>query len=518
MNKVWNIGIYARVSTEKLGQSESVATQVGNLRAWIRDAAGKDKDSDYNLIEIYEDNGVSGSSINRDAFKKMQEDIENKRINMVLTRDLSRFSRDYLEAGKYIEKYFKLNNIRFVAVLDNVDNSKVEDDDIIPFKNIINEMYLRDSSKKIKSALKERMQRGSSIASKPPYGYKFEKIYTGEQKKILLVPDGGETTETVKEIFSLYLKGWGAGKIATYLNEKGIATPSSRLKNYPRSKFGLWTNNTIFSILKNHKYGGFLVQQKYHKISYKMKVVRKTSKENWVWSGEFKGIIDKETFNRVQELLEKRSSRYRYKGEVIHPFSSVLECGTCGGGLSYRKKFEGYKCTLSQSGAKRCTCHSIKEKDLMLQIQQDIRTMIDKSINKEKYYNKIKSIKIEKDNIKELKEIENELEKLDAKFAKIYEDKLNDLISERNFISFLNGVQEKQKKLIKRKEQLKNIVNDSEENTDITRIYGEELDKLFNLQEINRNFVETIIDKIIINEHPETREKSVDIYYKFNRN
>ncbi|OOM77744.1 recombinase [Clostridium puniceum] len=517
MNKVWNIGIYARVSTEKSEQSESVAAQIGNLKKWIRDMAKEDKNNVYNLIDTYEDNGISGSSFNRGAFKKMKEDIESKRINMVLTRDLSRFSRDYLEAGAYIEKYFKLNNIRFVAYLDNVDTEKRQDDDIVPFKNMINEMYIRDTSRKIKSALKERMERGSSIASKPPYGYKFEKIYNGEQKNILLVPEGGETTETVKEIFSLYLKGWGAGKIATYLNKKGISTPSSRLKNYALSKFGIWTNNTIFSILQNHKYGGFLVQQKYQKVSYKMKEIKKTSKKDWVWSGEFEGIIDKETFNRVQELLEKRSSGYRYKGEVIHPFSSVLGCGTCGGSLSYRKKFEGYKCTLSQSGAKRCTCHSIKEKDLILRIQQDIREMINKNINKEKYYNRVENIKIEQNNTKELNEIENELEKLDAKFSKMYEDKLNDLISERNFTNFLNVIQEKQKKLIKRKEQLENMVNNSQHNTYIERIYKEELNKFFNLEEIERNFVETIIDKIIVNEDSKTKDKSVDIYYKFNR-
>ena len=518
MNKIWNIGIYARVSTEKAGQSESVDAQVGSLKKWIIDAAKEDKDSVYNLTDIYEDNGISGSSFDRDAFKRMKEDIDDGKINMVLTRDLSRFSRNYLEAGYLLENYFKMKNIRFVAVLDNVDTTKREDDDIVPFKNILNEMYLKDSSRKIKSALRERMNRGSSIASKPPYGYKLEKIYNGDQKTILLVPEGGETTETVKEIFSLYLKGFGAGKIATYLNQKGIATPSSRIKNYTLSKFGLWTNNTIFSILQNHKYGGFLVQQKYQKISYKMKNIKKTSKENWVWSGEFEGIIDKETFNAVQKSLEKRSNGYRYKGEVIHPFSSVLQCGTCKGSLSYRKKYKGYKCTLSQSGAKRCTCHSIKEKDLISQMQRDIRSMIDKSINKDKYYNKIKNIKIEEDYTKELREIENELEKLDIKFNKMYEDKLNELISERNFTNFIKVIQEKQEKLIKRKEQLENIISNSEDSTDITSIYKEELDKLFNLKEIERNFVETIIDKIIINEDPKTKEKSADFYYKFNRN
>jgi DNA invertase Pin-like site-specific DNA recombinase len=518
MNKVWNIGIYARVSTEKSGQSESIATQIGNLKKWIRDAANEDKDNIYNLINIYKDNGISGASFNRDEFKKLKEDIENKVINMVLTRDLSRFSRDYLEAGIYIEKYFKLNNIRFVAMLDNVDSEKKEDDDLIPFKNMINEMYIKDTSRKIKSALRERMQRGSSIAAKPPYGYKYEKIYNGEQKTNVLVPEGGETTETVKKIFLLYLKGWGAGRIATYLNKKGIATPSSRIKNYALAKFGFWTNNTIYSILQNHKYAGYLVQQKYKKVSYKMKKVKRTSKDEWVWSGEFEGIIDKNTFNRVQEIIKNRSNGYRYKGKVIHLFSSVLKCGTCGGSLSYRKKYEGYKCTLSQNGAKRCTCHSIKEKDLILKIQQDIKTLIDKRINKEKYYNKIENMKIEKGDTKELMEIEKELEKLDKRFTKVYEDKHDKLISDRNFINFINIIQEKQEKLTRRKAQLENIIKAPEDNLNIVSIYKEELDKFFNLEEIERNFVETIIDKIIINEDPKTKEKSVDIYYKFNIN
>lgn len=248
-----------------------------------------------------------------------------------------------------------------------------------------------------------------------------------------------------------------------------------------------------------------------------MKSVKKTSKEDWIWSGEFEGIIDKETFNRVQKMLKNRSNGYRYKGEIIHPFSSVLKCGTCGGSLSYRKKFEGYKCTLSQSGAKRCTCHSIKEKDLISQIQLDIRIMIYKSINKDKYYNRVENIKIEQNNTKELKEIKSELEKLDAKFSKIYGDKLKDLISERNFTNFLNVIQEKQEKLIKRKEQLENIMDKQQGNNDITSIYREELDKFFNLEKIERNFVETIIDKIIVNEDLKTKEKSVDIYYKFSK-
>lgn len=301
-------------------------------------------------------------------------------------------------------------------------------------KNLMHDMFAQESSQNIKRALKERMEKGSSIASKPPYGYKFDTIYDGEEKRITLIPEGGETTETVKDIYMLYIKGWGAGKIATYLNEKGVPTPSSRLKNHARSKFGLWTNNTIFSILQNHKYGGYLVQQKYEKVSYDTKEVVRTSEDKWIWSGEFEGIIDKDTFNQVQMLLQKRSTGHRYKGEVIHPFSTVLKCGTCGGSLGYRKKYEGYKCTLSQSGGKRCTCHSAKEKDLISQIQEELKSME----------------------------------------------------STQQF------------SLIKEK-------------------FKEELNNLFNNNMIERYFVETIIDNIVIHEVLGSKKNKIEISYNFNK-
>lgn len=216
MNKIWNIAIYARVSTDKKGQSESIPAQVQNLKKWILEKSRNDKKSIYNLVDVYEDQGRSGANFNRDAFIRMKADIENGKINMIVTRDLSRFSRNYVLAGYYLEDYFKVNGVRFISVLDNVDTEE-EFNDIIPFKNILNEMYVKDCSKRVKSGLRSRMERGSNIASKPLYGYKSEEIYEGNQKIILLKPRNDETTEVVKEIFNLYLKGWGAGRIATHL-------------------------------------------------------------------------------------------------------------------------------------------------------------------------------------------------------------------------------------------------------------------------------------------------------------
>lgn len=514
MIKVWKAAIYARVSTDKDSQSESIKAQVGNLKKWLEEKSAKDKESIYNLVNIYEDQGQSGSNFDRNAFIRMKQDIEDKKINMILTRDLSRFSRDYIMAGYYLEDYFKVNNVRFVSVLDNVD-TETQFDDIIPFKNILNEMYIKDCSKRVRSALTDRMQRGSSIASKPPYGYKFDEVYEGNQKTIKLVPEGGETTEVVKDIFQLYQNGWGVGRIATHLNKKGILPPAARLKNFKRKKFGLWTNNTIVSILKNPKYGGYMVQQRWKKISYKIKKVQSTPKEEWIWGGEFQGIIDKETFNNVQRLIEKRRKGYRYKQDRIYSFTTVLKCGGCGGSMSYKKKYNGYKCTNSQMGGGRCRPHSIKEDYLIAKVEECVRDLIDSKIAKEKYYEKVNGIKFDNELKKELSRVNEELDALDNKFEKLYEDKLNKSISDRNFTNMSSTIQHKQESLIKRKQEFEEIIKNSIDDSSISKIYMDRIDKILSLKEVDRNFIEALVDKIVVTEDKETKQRVVDIYFKF---
>jgi site-specific DNA recombinase len=517
MRKVWNVAIYARVSTGKKEQNESIPAQVGNLKKWLLEKSKYDKEAVYNLIDVYEDQGMSGSNFDRDAFIRMKQDIEDKKVNIVLTRDLSRFSRNYILAGYYLEDYFRVNNVRFISVLDNVDTEN-EFNDIIPFKNILNEMYIKDCSKRVRSALTDRMERGSSIASKPPYGYKFEEHYEGNQKTIVLVAEGGETTEVVKEIFTLYVSGWGAGRISTYLNKKGIEPPAARLKNFKGKKFGGWTNNTIFSIIRNPKYGGYMVQQRWKKLSYKIKKVRATQEHEWILGGEFAGIIDKQTFMKVQRLMKDRSSGYRYKNGIIHPFSRVLKCAECGGAMIYRSKYMGYKCANSQRGGNRCTAHSVKEQYLLTLIQTNLKEIIDESINKDKCYDSLKDISLDNNFEKELLTVEEKLSTLDAKFHKLYEDKLMEVINERNFNNMVQVIQKNQEKLIKRKKELHEILINNTDADDILQIYRDEIEKVLEVKEIDRNLVETLVNKIIVTENKDKKDKTVEVYFKFRNN
>jgi len=511
MKKIWNIAIYARVSTDKKDQQESIPAQVQGLKTWIIDKGKSDDLSVYNLVGVYEDAGFSGSNFERDSFKRMKEDIESKKINMVITRDLSRFGRDYLGTGEYLEKYFKLNGIRYISVQDNVDTLE-EISELIPIKNMFNEMYIRDCSKKSRDGLRQRMLRGSSIASKPPYGYKFIVLLNGEIKTIKLVLADDETTKVASLIFDLYRNGWGYGRIATYLNSQNIEPPSSRIKNFNRKKYGLWNSSTINYILTNPKYGGMMVQQRWRKISYKLKKIVATNEEDWVYGEEFEGIVDKQTFKEVQDLIKTRAKNYRYKNDNIYPFSTVLKCNECGSGISYRKAYKGYKCSNSQRGGGRCTAHSIKEDYLKNVIISDLKKYVERLDNKESLYEYAAGI-INKSDVSKnnLKNIESQLNKLDSEFKQVYHDKIKKIINVRNFKMLAETIEAKQEKLLSKKEQLEKF-NPSK---DVLKDYKEKIDRILNLDEFDRMMVESLIDKIIVTEDKKRKEKRIDIFYRF---
>lgn len=521
MKKVWNVAIYARVSTDKKEQSESIPAQIQGLKKWILQKSKNSKEDIYNIEEVYEDYGFSGSNFNRKSFIKMKQDIECGKINMVLTRDLSRFARNYIVAGYYLEDYFKEKGVRFVSVLDNVDTVN-EVDDIVPFKNILNEMYIKDCSKRTRDGLRQRMLRGSSIASKPPYGYKFKTTYEGEIKSISLVPREDETTDVVKEIFNLYIQGLGTGKIATYLNNKGIESPSASAKNFTKGKSKRWNGNTIRYILTNPKYAGIMVQGRWKKVSYKIKKVKLTSKDQWIIGKEFKGIISKDTFNKVQEIINERRKKFRHKDGNVHLFSGILKCNECKGSMSYRAKFKGYKCTNSQKVGGKCTAHSIKEEYLKKAIINNLRKHVLEINDMEEVYKLLRE-KIKGDNNyeKKLECLNKQLDKLDGKIKKIYNDKLNGVINHRNFTMLVTIIQQKQENIISKRNKLIKIMKSNDfksKEEEKYNFYKNFIDEILSFKDLDRFILESLVDKIIVSEHNQKKCKVVDIYYKFKNN
>lgn len=509
---IWNVAIYARVSTDKYEQRESIPAQIQGLKEWILKKSKEEKNSIYNLVNIYEDCGFSGSNFERQSFIQMKEDIENKKINMILTRDLSRFSRNYIMAGYYLEDYFKAKDIRFVSVLDNVDTLH-EFNDIIPFKNILNEMYIKDCSRRTRDGLKQRMIRGSSIASKPPYGYKFEESFEENIKIIKLIPAENEATKIVVKIYELYLKGWGFKKIANYLNSIEVRPPSWHVKNFGKSKFFKWNSNSIRYILTNPKYSGQMIQGRWRKVSYKLKTVKALPKDQWIYGGEFKGIIPKEIFDEVQELIKKRQRSLRYKNDKVHLFSGVLKCGDCGGSMCYRKNYNGYKCTNSQTGKKKCTAHSIKEEYIKQIIINDLINYT-KDLNKEIFYDELKELIKSTNHAEELKSINSKLKEIDINIKRIYEDRLKNIVNEKNFKMILKEIQDEQNRLEKRKGQIENEINSNREHM-LDLIYSK-IDHILSFNELKRNDIEELVEKIIIFEDKDVKEKHIQVFYKFN--
>lgn len=516
MKKLWDVAIYARVSTDKKGQQESIPAQVQSLRQWLMEKSRSSDEEEFNLVEVYEDLGFSGSNFDRDSFIRMKKDIEQGKINMVLTRDLSRFSRNYILAGYYIEDYFKINGIRFVSVLDNVDTIE-EIDDIVPFKNILNEMYIKDCSRRVKDALRQRMLRGSCIASKPPYGYKFETTYESNNKTVTLVPAEDESTQIVGKIFKMYLKGWGLRRIAEYINHNNIPPPSSKIESFHKAKSGLWTGNTIYSILTNPKYAGIMVQRRWKKVSYKSKKVVASDRREWIIGGEFQGIVDKETFEEVQSTMKKRAKNCRRKEQEVHIFSSVFRCNECGGSLCFRNNFNGYKCTNSQTGRKKCTAHSVKEEVLIELIRADLKKCADEYIERKELYKEFSMLtKKSSSHPDELKIIEHNISKLDRQLENIYGDKSEGVINERNFIKLIYIIQKKQENLLHRKQEIMDSHLDTKNDEELDRAIVREIDGILDFDNINRLLIETLIDKIVISEE-KGMNKKIDIYYKFKK-
>ena len=512
--KTWYVGIYARVSTTKDEQKDSIQTQIQSLQEWIHKNNEKDTEK-YEVIKVFQDHGISGATFDREDFDEMKKYIEQGKINMVLTRDLSRFGRNYILAGYYLEDYFKINDIRFVSVLDQVDSIE-EINDIVPFKNVLNEMYIKDCSRRSRDGLKQRMIRGSYIGSKPPYGYTKMIVEEDGQKTIKLIPAEDETTEIVTEIFQLYLKGWGYTRIANHLNDREVPSPASHI-DFPLSKWYRWNENGIKSILTNPKYGGMMVQGQYKKISYKLKKTIRLPKENWVYSGEFPGIVSKEMFLKIQEEMDHRRRSGKRKEENTYLFSSKLVCGDCGSAMGYQKKYRGYRCINAQRGGNRCTAHSVKEDYLLLEIKEDIKTYSEKLKIKERLLLKDFSINKKKEDIQlRLMETEQQLKSIEGKFKKLYEDRLEEYISMDLFLTFSSEIENKRVLLLKNNSRYREQLRRMNEDMDQWRKrMDERIEEIFCFEKLTKGLIHRLIKEIVVYENKDKKEKNISIHYRF---
>ncbi len=511
-NKVWEVAIYARLSREDEkdekfnGQSESIENQIKFLKNIVTS-------NGWILAGIYKDDGYTGTNFNRPDFTRMMNDVDMGLVNLVITKDLSRLGRDYIETGRYIEKIFPAKNIRYIAVNDNVDtfDKKNSNNDITPFKSVMNDMYAKDISNKVRTSIYAKAHEGESIKAFLPYGYKKDK----DNKNVFLIDE--DVAENVAYIFKLYISGKSKTEIARTLNSKGIITPleykmlHTNYFNPNSNKSHVWNSCVINKILRDRIYTGDLVQLKYNKVNYKLEKIKNVPlDEQIIIPNHHCAIIDKSTFNAVQNMLDKKSNEWNYSNRKRHLLSGLAYC-SCGSRISYNLNHgKIWRCVCSsykRYGNKFCTNIHLREDELINAVVSSLK----KNINQYLHFNKLNyNVDVPENNNKaEIQLLNKKLDEINKIIANLYEDKISGIISNSTFNSLIQTYEKKKEEY---NAKLKNI----QSKKDIPIINSKELEKSmkalleFNtLDENNISLVFKLIDKIIIN------DKKIEIKYKF---
>ena len=434
----YHVALYIRLSKEDEteGPSQSVTNQKSLLNEFVQQHR-------LSVYDTYVDDGWSGTSFDRPDFQRMIEDIEAKKVNMVITKDLSRLGRDYIMTGHYMERYFPEKRVRYISLLDGIDTG-VEStaNDITPFRAIMNDMYAKDISKKIKSVKRDKQRKGQFIGGKPMYGYK---MHPTEKNEIVI---DEEVAPVVRRIFAMALDGMSCRKIAATLNEEGVPTPATYCGwNMGRKGpyAGLWSSERISEMLQNETYLGNMVQGRTVKISYKSKKCLKQDRENWVVvENTHEPLIDKETFQKVRMLVNSR--RHTRSRTYDFLLKGLIFCHECGYPMALlnRPPVSGedrllFVCRTYQRFTKAgvCSCHSIKEQVVTEAVLAKVREVCEAYLDPNKLQpiaaDAVEKARKAENHEAEIQSIQNKIDSLTANLDKMYMDRLTGLLAEADF-------------------------------------------------------------------------------------
>lgn len=511
----YNVGIYVRLSREdgekEFKESESIKNQKDFLVSYCLERG-------WDLKEIYVDDGFTGTNFDRPGFNKLVKDIELKKINLVITKDLSRLGRNYSKTGYYIDEYFPEHGVRYIAVNDNVDTKEESFSSTSAFMGVVNDIYAKDISKKVRTAFYTLQKKGMYIGTTAPFGYMKDKENKGK-----LVIDNSSSV-IVKRIFREFLSGKSIKNIAFSLTKEEVKTPSeyAGIKNTQKVIKGAWNEVTIRRILTNEVYIGNMIQNKKKKVNYKVKKQVAIKKSEWIKiENTHEGIIAKEDFYAVQSILEKRS--YIPKKGEKHLLTGLVYCAKCGSRVTFIRRYEKNKfymlCNTTKNFRKlgKCDMCSFYEEDVNKMVIDEITKIASEYVNKEKIINNTFKLKIkdEIDCLKKEKEIlEKKIEKISKIKYELYKDKVSNKITDEMYIE-LNITSDKEK------EELENsLILNENKITKILQVYNDDENLIKNLKDflefksIDRNILSNIIDKVTIYKNKDGEEK-FNIYFKF---
>lgn len=513
-NALYRVGIYIRLSKEdndKVIESESITNQRNILLAYL-------KENKLALAGEYVDDGVSGTTFDRPAFNRLINDIEDGKINMVVTKDLSRLGRDYIQSGYYVEQYFPMKRVRYISILDNIDTERTNstENDIAPFRSILNEMYAKDISKKIRIVFQQKKEDGQFLSTSAPIGYKKDP----NNKHQLIIDE--ETAPIVRRMFKMLIDGYGTTQIANIFTDEKIPTPSMRNKyqtNALSYQYGYWHPASIRRILRNNVYIGILEQGKSQTISYKNRQRVRLPKEQWiVIKNAHEPLIDEETFYTVQRLLDTSAKKSVKRNYLL---TGLLKCHECGGsvgiGQDKNRHYAYTNCNLYRAYTKRklCTPHTLNYQALELMVIEKVRELCRICMNNESIEKALKE-KVQNNNYKttiekSLKEANDKRQKLQMNLERLYEDRLNDIITVDMYKKMTEKQNEGIKSINKEIKSLEEKLNEftKEEKEIFSFDYNQIINDFLQLKTPTKEIMSKIIDRIEIHE-----DKKVDIYYR----
>ena len=497
--------LYCRLSQDdkQEGDSNSIINQKKILKKYALDRG-------YTNIQFYIDDGVSGTTFNRAGFQSMIADVEAGKVKRVIVKDMSRLGRDYLQVGMYTEIFFPEHDVHFIAVNDGVDSNQ-EDNEFTPFRNIINEWYAKDTSKKIRAVKRSKGMAGEHIGSHPPYGY----MKNPENKKEWIIDE--EAAEVVREIFRLCVGGYGPTRIAHILTERKILCPTYYALEkggkprtaLPADKY-TWNGPVVAKILDRMDYLGHTVNFKTHVKSYKVHKTIYNSPDQWkVFEGTHEAIIDKETFEIVQKIRAGKRRPTRM-GEMPM-FSGLLYCAYCGRKLSFHRKADEpaekhhYLCENYRSNTANCTMHYIRNVVVERIVLENLKEVIQYVSNYEdEFVQMIMDSDMRQRNRelaqkkKRLAEIQKRIGELDTIFQRIYEDNIIGKLSDERFMKMSKGYEDEQHTLQTEANEIQSELQQEEKKSVDVKRFLAIVKKYTDLTELTPEILREFIDKIIV--------------------
>ena len=501
----YHAALYIRLSKED--ESEGPSQSVTNQRSLLDEFVQQHR---LQVYDTYIDDGWSGTNFDRPAFQRMVSDIEGKKVNMVITKDLSRLGRDYIMTGHYMERYFPEHRVRYISLLDGIDTGvESSTNDITPFRAIMNDMYAKDISKKIKSVKRDKQRKGQFIGGKPMYGYK---MHPTEKNKIVI--DEG-AAPTVRRIFAMALEGISCRKIAATLNEEGIPSPATYCGwNMGRKGpyAGLWSSERISDMLQNETYIGNMVQGRQMKISYKSKKCLHQERQNWiVVENTHAPLIDAESFYKIRMLINSR--KYTRSRTYDFLLKGLIFCHECGYPLSVlnRPNAKGedvlyFVCRTYQRFTKNsaCTTHYIKEKTVTDAVLAKVREVCERYLNPQMLLpvaeKAVKGASQADRTTAEIDTLQNRINGLTENLDRMYIDRLSGLLSETDFQRIFPRIRSEKSQLEARIQELQQKQKSPVSQADRAK---ELVQRFLDTAYTNRELLVSLIERIELTENRE---------------